>query len=217
MKNADLKKRIIEISFKHKLSHLGSCLFAVDIIDLIYATKKTDEKFVLSCGHAGLALYAVIEKYEKIDAEQIFLHHGIHPDRCDQCHLYCSSGSLGHGLPIALGMALADRTKNVYCLISDGECAEGSIWESLNIMEENEIKNIKIFVNLNGFGAYRKINTDNLVQMMLAHCQKTKDNFYFADKYFCTSPFGFLKNDLSDHYHVLTEKEYEDACNLCLS
>src|SRR4051812_33407854 len=116
MKNKDLKKRIIEISYKHKLSHLGSCLTAVDIIDEIFQVKKPNEKFVLSSGHAGLALYVVLEKYEKkdfdgnlipLDAEEIFEHHGTHPDRCKACHLDCSTGSLGQGLPIAVGMALA--------------------------------------------------------------------------------------------------------------
>src|SRR2546427_251920 len=67
MTNKDLKKRIIEISYKNKLSHIGSCLTAVDIIDEIYAIKKPNEKFILSSGHAGLALYCVIEKYTKGD------------------------------------------------------------------------------------------------------------------------------------------------------
>jgi transketolase len=139
MNNKNLKKRILEISYKHNLSHLGSCLTAVDIIDEIYAIKKHNERFVLSSGHAGLALYVVIEKYTKgddlgmvlgINAEDIFNHHGVHPDRCSQCGLDASTGSLGQGLPIAVGMALADRSKNVYCLISDGECSEGSVWGS---------------------------------------------------------------------------------------
>src|SRR3990167_9557610 len=107
IKNRDLRKRIIDISYRHKLSHLGSCLTAVDIIDEIYGVKSIDERFVLSSGHAGLALYCVIEKHEGIDAEKIFEHHGVHPDRCVECHLYYSTGSLGQGLPAALGMALA--------------------------------------------------------------------------------------------------------------
>ena len=61
--NKELKKRILEISYKKKLSHLGSCLTAVDIIDEIFKIKKPDEKFVLSSGHAALALYVVLEKY----------------------------------------------------------------------------------------------------------------------------------------------------------
>lgn len=170
MTNKDLKRRIIEISYKNKLSHLGSCLTAVDIIKEIYDTKKDNEKFVLSSGHAGLALYVVLEDYfdslnpevrrewDNPDAEEIFKHHGVHPDRCGRCGISCSSGSLGQGLPIAVGMALADRSKNVYCLISDGEYAEGSIHEALRIITEQKLINLKVYLNFNGWGAYKRIS-----------------------------------------------------------
>jgi transketolase len=154
-----LHDRIIEISKKLNLSHLGSCLTSVDIIDEIYSIKKENEPFILSCGHAGLALYVVIEKYFGIDAAGSFESHGTHPDRCDSCKLYCSTGSLGHGLPIALGMALADRSRNVYCLISDGECSEGTIWETANVIRKYGVDNLKIYLNWNGWSAYDKVDT----------------------------------------------------------
>jgi len=150
-----LHERIIQISKKYHLSHLGSSLTSVNIIDEIYKIKKPDEVFINSCGHAGLALFVVIEKYEGINAEDIYLHHGsTHPDRCEKCHIYCSTGSLGMGLPIAVGMALTDREKNVYCLISDGEAFEGSIWEAANVIQKYNITNLKIYINWNGFSAY---------------------------------------------------------------
>jgi transketolase len=191
----DLEKRILEISFKYKLSHLGSCLTAVDIIDEIYSKKKPDEPFILSCGHAGLALYVVIEKYEGVNAEEIFKHHGVHPDKCDKCHIYCSTGSLGQGLPIALGMALADRNKNVYCLISDGECAEGSIAEALRIKKEYGVDNLKVYCNYNGWGAYRKIDNLELPGVDIR----------------ATFPKLECLRGLDAHYHVLTKEEYEKA------
>src|SRR5438874_161410 len=95
-----LHDRIIEISKKYKLSHLGSCLTAIDIIEEIYNEKQEDEKFVLSSGHAGLALYVVLEKYG-FDAEILLKHCGIHPKRMYGYGIDCSTGSLGHGLPIA--------------------------------------------------------------------------------------------------------------------
>lgn len=152
-----LHDRILYISKRHGLSHLGSCLTAVDIIEEIYNTKKPDEKFVLSCGHAGLALYVVLEKYG-YDAEELLERCGIHPERGPG--IDCSTGSLGQGLPIALGMAMADRTKNVYCLISDGEAAEGSIWEVANVMRKYDVTNLKIYCNWNGWGAYDKTSED---------------------------------------------------------
>ena len=91
----DLKKRILEIAYKHKLSHLGSYLSAVGIVDEIYKTKGADDIFILSSGHAALALYVCLEKYEGADAEELFLKHGGHPHRDEFNGIYCSTGSLG--------------------------------------------------------------------------------------------------------------------------
>ena len=74
-----LKKRILDIAYKHKLSHLGSYLSAVDIVDEIYKTKNPEDIFILSSGHAALALYVVIEKYEGKNAEELFIKYGGHP------------------------------------------------------------------------------------------------------------------------------------------
>jgi len=153
-----LHDRIWEISRKYKLSHLGSCLTAVDIIDHIYSIKKPEDKFVLSCGHAGVALYVVHEKYVGSNAELMYEIHGTHPERGGMTPV--STGSLGQGLPIALGMAMADRTKDVYCLISDGEAAEGTIWETGNIMRKYNVTNLKVYINYNGWGAYDEIDPD---------------------------------------------------------
>ena len=59
----NLKKRILEIAYKNKLSHLGSYLSSVEIIDEIYSKKKSEDIFILSSGHAALALYVILEKY----------------------------------------------------------------------------------------------------------------------------------------------------------
>ena len=201
----DLKRRILELSFKYKLSHIGSCLSAVGIIEEIYKTKQPNEKFVLSSGHAGLALYCVIEKYEGIDAEKIWLHHGVHPDRCDECHLYCSAGSLGHGLGIAVGMALADRTKNVYCLISDGECMEGSIWEALRIKVDNDVDNLKVYVNLNGYTAYGELDKDELVEKLVMF-GVDRENI----KRTTVEQLPFLKG-VDAHYKVMSDEDYATA------
>jgi len=76
-----LQRRIIDISYKYKLSHISSCISTVDTIDQIYGIRKKDEPFVLSNGHAALALYVVLEKYEKQDAEKLWKKHGTHPNR----------------------------------------------------------------------------------------------------------------------------------------
>ena len=153
----DLHYRILDISKKHKLAHLGSCLTAVDIIDGIYKEKREEEKFVLSSGHAGLALYVVLEKYYGFDAEDLYLRHGMHPYRNEEDKIYCSTGSLGIGLLVAIGMALSDRSKNVFCLISDGECYEGAVWEAANVIDRYDIKNLRLFLNFNRYSAYSHV------------------------------------------------------------
>ena len=164
-----LHDRIIDISKRLKLSHLGSNLTSVGIIDKIYDTKKNTEPFILSMGHAALALYVVLENHEGGDAEQMYLAHGSHPERCDTCGIYCSTGSLGMGLPIALGMALADRDRDVYCLISDGEAYEGAIWETANMMRTYDVTNLKVYLNFNGWSAYGEVRQwmiDNITHVM---------------------------------------------------
>ena len=163
-------QRVLEISKKLDLSHIGSCLTALPIIEEIYERKEKGEKFVLSSGHAGLALYVVLEKEYMIDAEMLFEKHGVHPNRDEENYIDCSTGSLGQGLPIALGMALADREKNVYCLISDGECAEGSIWEALRIKTDNHVDNLRIYVNINGYSAYDEVKIYPLINRLLSFC-----------------------------------------------
>lgn len=204
IKNKDLKRRILEISYKHKLSHLGSCLTAVDIIDEIYSKKKPGEKFILSSGHAGLALYVVLEKYQTgliNDGEHLFNLYGVHPKRDDVSKIYCSTGSLGQGVTVAVGMALADRSKNVYCLISDGEIQEGSCYEALNVIQQQKLFNLKLYLNRNGWTAYRPfpVNIDN------PYIYKGSNAATFITS---TKDFPFLKG-LDAHYHVMTEEEYK--------
>lgn len=160
--NKVLIKRIIDISFKHKLSHIGSCLSILGILDTIYHLKAGGDPVILSNGHAGVALYVILEKYENKNAEDLYTKHGVHPNRDLSNGIYASTGSLGQGLPIAVGMAIADRSKDVYCITSDGECAEGSIWESIRIASEQQLNNLKVIVNINGYGAYDKINVKPL-------------------------------------------------------
>ncbi len=201
MKNIELKKRIIEISYKLRLGHIGSCLTAVDIIEEIYKIKKPDEKFVLSSGHAHLAHLVVMEKYEfRADPQDRIENYGIHCDRQAGCDV--STGSLGHGIGIAVGMALADRSKNVYCLLSDGELAEGSVYESLRIKLDNKIDNLKIYLNNNGWGAYSEISdihANSLSRFFEIILKKTNMNDYPK----------WLQGQIA-HYKTLNKEEYKE-------
>lgn len=164
----EIQKRIIDISYKNKFGSLSATISAAPIIEEIYKTKKENEPFILSSGHAGLALYCVLEKFLNKDAEQLFHKHGMHPHRDVDDGIQCSTGSLGMGLTVACGYALADRTKNVYCLISDGECCEGSIWEALRFIKEKGLSNLKVYVNINGMMAYDFIDTEYLKSRLIS-------------------------------------------------
>lgn len=200
----ELQKRIVSLSYKHHSSHIGSCLAAVTLIDTIYSMKDPSEPFILSNGHAGLALYCVLEKYEKKNAEALFKLHGTHPNRDEG--IWCSTGSLGHGIGIAVGMALSDPKRNVYCMVSDGECAEGSFWESLRIASENHLNNLMIIVVANGYSAYREIDIERLEWQIAGflkdNCPKVSFNKVKLDE-------PFLQ-DLNAHYIVLDEKQYKE-------
>jgi transketolase len=196
------EKRIMDITYQEGLSHLSSTLSALPIIEEIYKEKKDDEVFILSNGHAGLALYVVLEDLYGIDATMLLHKHGIHPGKDLENKLYCSTGSLGSGLPIAVGHALADRTKNVYCMISDGEAAEGSIWESLRFIKESKLDNLKIYVNVNGMSAYEYLNVDYLIERLKAFLPRI--NIRLSDPV----EFSFATGLLT-HYYVMKPGDYQ--------
>tara|TARA_B110000211_G_scaffold2372_1_gene2921 strand:- start:1213 stop:1824 length:612 start_codon:yes stop_codon:yes gene_type:complete len=198
----DLKKRILEIAYKHKLGHLGSYLSAAGIVDEIYKNKNPDDIFILSSGHASLALYAALEKYEGKNAEELFLKHGGHPHRDEENGIYCSTGSLGLGITVAVGRALANKNRKVHVLISDGESAEGSVWEALRFIKESNLPNIEIYVNVNGYAAYDKVDVKYLVDRLKVFLPTINIRYTSVNQY------PFLRG-LNAHYHVMSEEDYK--------
>lgn len=205
--DSDLKKIIVEIAYKHKLGHLGSYLSAVDIIDKIYARMQSDDIFILSSGHAALALYACNQKYHNINAESMFIKHGGHPHRDEANKLFCSTGSLGLGIVVALGRAIANPKRKVYVLLSDGECAEGSVWEALKTIVEQKINNIEVHVNINGYAAYMDVDVEYLTARLKAFLPQINLHYTTVEH------FSFLKG-LNAHYHVMSEENYKQALQL---
>jgi transketolase len=202
-----LQKRIIEISYREKLAHLSSCLSAAPILEEIYSQRKDDEIFILSNGHAGVALYCVLEEKYGIDPVELLHKHGIHPSKDLANHLYCSTGSLGSGLPIAVGHALSTPSKKVWCMISDGECAEGSIWESLRFINEYQVDNLEVYANINGLGAYGSIDVEYLTDRLTAFLPR----IYLR----LSNPLHWsFASGLKTHYHNLSKEDYEELMKL---
>ena len=203
----DLKKRIVEIAYKHKLGHLGSYFSALEIIDSIYQKMNKDDIFILSSGHAALALYVCLEKYRGQDAEALFLKHGGHPHWDEEAGIFCSTGSLGLGITIALGRAVANPNRKVYVLISDGEAAEGSVWEALKTIVEQNITNIEVHANVNGYAAYREVDVNYLESRLKTFLPDIQIHHTTVEH------FPFLK-ELNAHYHVMKENDYQTALEL---
>jgi transketolase len=175
----------------------------VPILNHIYKTKRPKDVVILSAGHAGMALYACLEKYEKQNAEELFEKHGIHPHRDPDAGIHVSSGSLGLGVTIAVGWALVDRSRDVHVVLTDGECAEGSVWEALAFAHTYNLKNLKFHVNINGYSAYDKISEMYLVARLKAF-------FWPVNIWFTQSPnLSFLK-DLQAHYHIMNESDKDE-------
>ena len=204
MSDKNLKKRLLELHYNNKEEHIGSCFSGLEIIDDIFNQMKEEDIFILSCGHLGYALYSVIEKHYGIDAQSLIDKHGGHPNIDEQNKIYCSAGSLGLGITVAVGRALANPERDVYVLISDGECAEGTIWESLRFIYEQNIKNIKIFANINGYAGYDAVDTIYLKKRLKVFLPDIK----LVDTN--SSQFSFLRG-IGAHYYIMKDDDYKIA------
>lgn len=164
-------KNIIDLSFKSKEGHIGSSLSILDILMQIYSTFDiNNDKFILSKGHASLGLYCVLDYYNLLEynLEEFCKFNGNiggHPS--DKIKMVeASTGSLGHGLPISIGMALGKKIKNengnIYVLIGDGEANEGTIWESALLASHHNLNNLYCILDHNHSGD-RALNLDNLI------------------------------------------------------
>lgn len=199
-----LERRILDISFKLNLSHISSCLNAVRAIDGIYQVMKPKDKFVLSQGHSFLALAVVLEKRFGLDAEKLSKEHGVHPNRNLKEGIWTSTGSLGQGIAIAVGMALADRSRRIYIVSSDGEMAEGLSWEALRIASEQKLKNLKVIIIANGYSGYGKVDV-NLLEKRL--------NAFFPTSVVRAnmSSYPDFLHGYHGHYVKLDDKKYKEA------
>ena len=199
----ELYKRLLDICYERQLHHLGSYFSALQIIEDIYSQKNEDDIFILSNGHAVVALYVVLEKYYGLDAVELHEKYGDHPKRNELDKLHCSTGSLGMGVTVAVGRALANPNRDVYCLLSDGECAEGSVWEALRFAYENKVTNLKLYVNANGWAAYDAVDLDYLEKRIKA--------FHPDVNYIRTTVEHFGLKGLHAHYTNLNEEQYKEA------
>lgn len=166
------QEKIIEISKKLGLSHIGSNLSCLPVLEEIYAKKELNDIVILDNAHAHLA-HLVVSFNDNEVVESLIKRYGIHCDRDAGCDAY--GGSLGHGLGIAIGYALSNPKRDVYVTVSDGSMMEGSSWEALQTIdrlyrEGNKFDNLHIYTNFNGYTAVAKVDQVALQVKMATFC-----------------------------------------------
>ena len=137
-------------------AHLGGSFSIIEILLTLYEIiMKKDDKFILSKAHASFPLCLLLK--EKGLKPQLTTHLEIDTKN----GIHCTTGSLGHGLPIATGMAFARKHQKipgkVYVMISDGECQEGTTWESLLIGSKHKLDNLVVLVDYNKIQALSRL------------------------------------------------------------
>lgn len=153
-----LIKRIVEVAYKAKEGHIPSSLSILDILYVLYDKFINENShFILSKGHASLGLYAILEHFELLEDNlddfcKFNSKLGGHPTNKIK-NIQASTGSLGHGLPMAVGIALSEKikgtNKKVYCIIGDGETNEGTIWESALLAANHKLDNLIVILDYN--------------------------------------------------------------------
>ena len=167
----NIRVNILKKTYEANSSHIGSCYSIVEILYALYFLKfKKKDTFILSKGHAALALYCTLFEKKILSKKlldsygrnnTILMAHASHKVK----GVEFSTGSLGHGLPYAVGKALGERinkSKNkIYVLISDGELNEGTTWESLLFASFHKLNNLFIIID------YNKIQSLDFVKKVL--------------------------------------------------
>lgn len=178
-KAAAIRKRILIVSHRAKTPHIGSCLSLVEILTVLYfggilkfpAKRGTGfekrDRLILSKGHGSLALYSALTEYGLLPLGFLdeYAKNGsllpAHLTYKPSFGLEAATGSLGHGLPLAVGMALAakhdKKSHRIFAILSDGECDEGSTWEAILAAAQWRLDNLAVIVDYNKIQSFGRV------------------------------------------------------------
>ncbi|MEX2285946.1 MAG: transketolase [Planctomycetaceae bacterium] len=175
---ARIRARLVQMSHEARAPHLGSALSCVDLLVAAYwgflrfcpgnMDDDTRDRLILSKGHAAAALYATLAERGIIPSELLATYGRDGSSLPEQMSPGCvpgveaATGSLGHGLPFGLGMALAGRIRGlpyrVCVVLSDGECNEGTVWEAAMFAAAQKLETLVAMVDRNGWQATGRSN-----------------------------------------------------------
>jgi len=191
-----LRREVLDLAMEKKEAHLGGSFSIIEMMISLYEKKLTaDDKFILSKGHCCFPQYLLLR--EKGYNPKI----ATHPDMDLENGICCTSGSLGHGLPLGTGMALARKIQkqkgDIYVLMGDGECQEGTTWETMPLASYYKLDNLTVIVDHNKLQALDKIEKISPINL--------KDAF---------KAFGSYVTEINGHsfkeiISALEEKVYE--------
>ena len=250
-----IRQIILDQSRRAQVGHIGSALSIADLIATLYANvlriqdpdDTERDRFILSKGHAVLAVYAalflkgwltetVLNSYCTDDSLL-----GVHPEHALR-GVDFSTGSLGHGLALGAGSALAARlqgsARRVFVLVSDAECNEGSLWETVMFAAHHKLSNLIAIIDLNGQQALgytdEVLALPNMLERWRAfgwdaqevdghdHSAITKTIEGFSSDQerphvlIARTVFGkgvsFMESQIKWHYWPMSDEEYAQAC-----
>jgi len=249
----DVRRIILEQSMRAGVGHIGSARSIADIVAVLYSDvlripspgAPDRDRFVLSKGHAALAVYAALHLRGWI-SEQILDTYcsdgtllGVHPER-DLSGVDFSTGSLGQGISIAGGAALAARlqgsNRRIYSLISDAECNEGSVWEAAMFAAHHQLSNMIVIVDDNkqqALGYTRDVldlspmedrwaafgwdaatvdgHDAEALRGALLKSSDSRPRVVVANTVFGRG-VSFMENRIAWHYEPLSEQQFSAAC-----
>jgi transketolase len=190
----EAKLRLLRMHFESGVGHIGGNLSSIDILISLYCgVLKPDDVFVLSKGHSAGAWYTALWSAGALTDDDLLTFHkdgtrlGGHPPLHGIPEIKFATGSLGHGLGLAAGVALGKKLRGlpgrVFCLTSDGEWNEGSCWEALIFAAHNRLSNLILVVDRNGLQGF-------------GSTAEVADIESMASKF---RSFGFLTEEIDGH------------------
>lgn len=254
-----IRQEVLKMSYHSHAAHIGSSLSIVDILTVLYfhtlkinpkkPRLKTRDRFLLSKGHASSTLYAALALKGFFSKKLLatFCQNetklGVHPEIHSLSGIEISSGSLGHGLALGVGMTIAGKVDQlpyrVFVLMSDGECDEGTVWEAALSAAQFKLDNLVAIIDYNKFQALGKtnkiMNLEPLADKWTSFGWSVKEidghNISQLLETFNNIPFtknkptaiiahtikgkgvSFMENQFVWHYNNLDEQSYQKALN----
>jgi len=253
----EIRKKVLKMMFDSQTAHLASSLSEVDILTVLYFKilfidpknpwQENRDRFILSKGHGAAALYAALSQRGFFSEEVLdtYCQDGGklpgHSTRGCAPGVEVSTGSLGHGLPMGGGMAIAAKNdgKNyrIFVLMSDGECQEGSVWEAALFASHHKLDNLVGIIDYNKLQAFGRtnevLNLEPLKRKWEDFGWEVREidghNFQEIEKVLSEVPLqkgkpslviahtikgkgvSFMEDKLEWHYKNLTKEDYEKA------